>query len=154
MNVTSEKNVLAKTIVLTTTVLSISYAVARYNIFGDVPWKDIPIYILNKGISLASIILLVVSLSLGPLKDLGVAISDRLLGARKAMGIIGLIYVVVHVLMSISILNASYFPNFFVENATLTLRGGLCLFAGILSFVFQVLFSSLGSLLNTLFYKL
>ena len=135
MNGTSKKNVFAKTIVLTTTVLSIGYAVARYNIFGDVPWKDIPIYILNKGISLASIVLLVVSFSLGPLKDLGITISDRLLGARKVMGIVGLVYVVVHVLMSMSIFNGSYYPNFFLENTRLSLSGGLCLLAGIISFV-------------------
>ena len=42
-------------------VLSMTYAVLRYNILGTVPLKDIPLFILNKAVSLSSLILLTAS---------------------------------------------------------------------------------------------
>lgn len=58
-------------IVLITTALAFGYAVLRYNVFGPVPWADVPIFIFNKGISLASLFLLALTYSLSPLKNMG-----------------------------------------------------------------------------------
>ena len=52
--------------------LSLGYAVLRYHILGPVPWKDFPLYILNKGVCLAAFLLLTLNFSLGPYKSLGV----------------------------------------------------------------------------------
>ena len=134
MKIISKNKEPAGRIILITTVLSVGYAILRYNIFGDVPWKDVPIFVLNKGISLASFILLVLSFSLGPMRNLGILISDKLLEARKSIGMVGLMYVVVHLVMSLCILNPRYYSNFFVEDTTLSLSGGLSLLAGVLGF--------------------
>jgi len=122
-------------IILITTVSSVAYAVLRYNIYGNVPWEDLPIFILNKGISLASLILLTLNFSLNPLKNMGVKVPVKLLDARKALGISGFAYAFAHLIMSLSILNPIYYSVFFNEEGTLTVRGGLCLLGGVAGFI-------------------
>lgn len=111
------------------------YAVLRYNIAGDVPWKDVPIFVFNKGISLASFILMTVSFSLGPLKNLGLRCSNELLETRKSLGVVGLMYAFTHVVMSVSILNPFYYINFYEANGSLSFRGGLSILGGVCSLV-------------------
>lgn len=125
----------ASKVILVTTMISILYAILRYNIIGDVAWKDLPFYVLNKGIALSALILLIFNFSLSPLTNLGVNISDKWLNSRKSMGITGFIFAFVHLFMSVSILNPNYFSVFFIDDGSLSLRGGLSLFGGILSFV-------------------
>ncbi len=136
MNNISFKNQYSGGIIIITTVLSIGYAVLRYHIFGEVPWKDLPLYVLNKGISLSSLILLSFNFSLGPLKNVGIKIPENWLSARKSMGIAGFLFAFIHIFMSISILNPKYYSIFFMADGTLSIEGGLSLLGGILSFVF------------------
>jgi len=131
----SFKNQYSGGIIIITTVLSVGYAVLRYHIFGEVPWKDLPLFVLNKGISLTSLILLSFNFSLGPLKNLGMNIPEKWLSARKSMGISGFLFAFIHIFMSISILNPKYYSVFFMADGTLTIEGGLSLLGGILSFV-------------------
>ncbi|MCF6222485.1 MAG: hypothetical protein L3J34_02025 [Flavobacteriaceae bacterium] len=123
-------------IIILTTLFSLLYAIVRYNIYGGVPWKDLPLFILNKGISLASLILLTINFSLSPLNNLGIKVSDKWLDARKLIGITGFLFAFIHVFMSFSILNPSYYPVFFIADGTLSVRGGLSLLGGIVSFIF------------------
>lgn len=136
MIVTSHKKDLTVSILLTTTLICVGYAIVRYNIAGDVPWKDIPVFIFNKGISLSSFIFLTLSFSLGPLKNIGFKISGSFLEARKSLGMAGLIYAFAHFALSSSIWNPAYFPIFYEENGTLSLRGGLCLLGGVVGLLF------------------
>ena len=131
----SDSKQFTRNIILITTIFSVSYAVLRYNIYGDVPWKDLPLYVLNKGISLSSLILLTFNFSLSPLKNIGVKVSDKWLRARKTMGMVGFLYAFAHVFMSVSILNPNYYAVFFIEDGTLSIRGNLSLLGGVLSFV-------------------
>ncbi len=135
MELISRKRELAHRIIVLTTVVSFGYAVLRYNIAGEVPWKDIPIYVLNKGISLASFFLLSLSFSLGPLRNLGVTIPDKFMETRKSLGLAGLMLVFVHSILSVSILNPLYYAMFYEENGTLSLQGGLSLLGGALAIV-------------------
>lgn len=132
----SYKKNYAGRIIIITTLVSILYAIVRYNIYGGVPWKDLPLFILNKGISLASLILLTINFSLGPLKNLGIKVSDKWLDARKPLGITGFLFAFIHVFMSFSILNPDYYAVYFISDGTLSLRGGLSLLGGIVSFIF------------------
>ena len=125
----------AKKVILIITFSSIAYAVLRYNVLGNVPWKDLPLFVLNKGISLASLLLLALNFSLSPLKNMGISISDKLLSIRKWLGISGFVFAFAHLIMSLCILNAKYYPVFFSVEGGLTLRGGLCLLGGMLSFM-------------------
>ena len=63
---------------------SLAYAVLRYHIAGPVPWADFPMFIFNKGLSLAAFILLTLNFSLGPLTNLGAPVSARWPSARRA----------------------------------------------------------------------
>ena len=122
-------------IIIVTTTISILYAVLRYNIVGTVLWKDLPILVMNKGIALSALVLLTFNFSLSPLKNIGVHISDKWLNSRKSMGITGFVFAFIHLFMSVSILNPKYYSIFFMDDGTLSLRGGISLFGGILSFV-------------------
>ncbi|MCG2460438.1 hypothetical protein K8352_06740 [Flavobacteriaceae bacterium F89] len=135
MEIAPKKREIADRIIVLVTIVSVGYAVLRYNIAGEVPWKDVPVYVFNKGISLASFFLLGLSFSIGPLKNLGAPISDKLLGARKSLGLAGLMLVFVHFILSITILNPLYYDVFFEENGSLSLQGGLSLFGGAMGLV-------------------
>ncbi len=134
-----DKNTLVKnsagSIIVTVIVFSIGYAILRYHIVGPVPWKDFPFFILNKGISLSAFILLTFNFSLGPLKNLGVKVSEGWLNSRQAMGMTGFLLVLIHALISFMLFKPEIFGKFFEENGHLTLLAGISMLAGILAFV-------------------
>ena len=125
----------AGVIILVTLLLSIGYAVLRYHILGPVPWKDLPFFILNKGLSLAAFVLLTLNFSLGPLNNLGFRVPNGWLLARKALGMSGFLLVLIHALMSFLLFRPSVYHQFFGANDTLNLVGGLSMLAGVLAFV-------------------
>ena len=102
-----------------TFIFSIGYAILRYHIFGPVPWKDFPFFILNKGISLSAFILLTFNFTFGPLKNLGVPVPNSWLRSRRFVGIIGFLQVFIHVLMSFMLFNPSNYAKFFLDHKPL-----------------------------------
>jgi len=114
---------------------SIGYGILRYHIVGTVPWKDVPFFTLNKGLSLAAYILLIFNFSFGPLSNLGVKVPEGFLNARKTLGMTGFLLAIVHVFMSFLLFNPAVYPNFFDQNGTLTFIAGMSMLGGILSFV-------------------
>jgi hypothetical protein len=126
----------ASSIISATMVLSISYAVVRYNIVGDVPWNALPFYVLNKGLCLGAFILLSFNFSLGPAKNLGIPIAESWLNARKAMGMSGFLLILMHTLMSFMLFTPNIFSKFFLADGALTGQAGLSMLAGIMAFVF------------------
>lgn len=123
-------------IIFWTFILSMCYAILRYNVFGPVPWKDLPFFILNKGNALSAFILLAINFSIGPLKKLGVSISNSWLKSRKILGIMGFLQAFVHVIMSLLLFKPDIYPKFFELDGTLTLFTGLNLVGGISAFIF------------------
>ena len=115
--------------------ISLGYAVLRYHIMGNVPWKDFPFFIMNKGLALSAIILLTLNFSLGPLHNLIAIIPDGWLNARKTIGMTGFLLVLLHVLMSIMSFNPAMYGKFFEPDGSMTLLAGLSMLGGILSFV-------------------
>lgn len=122
-------------IIAVTMLIAIGYAVLRYHIFGGVPWKDFPFFILNKGISLGAFALITFNFSLGPAKSIGLPISDAWLNARKTLGMTGFLFVLVHALMSFMLFSPAIFSKLFETNGSLTGVAGISMLAGILSFV-------------------
>ena len=119
-----------------TLLLSVGYAVVRYHIAGPVPWSDFPLFILNKGLSLAGFILLAFNFSLGPLKNLGIPVPDRWLGARKVLGMTAFLLVLLHVFMSFLLFSPDIYSKFFDSDGSLSLVGGWSMLFGLLGFVF------------------
>jgi DMSO/TMAO reductase YedYZ heme-binding membrane subunit len=115
--------------------LSLGYAVLRYHILGPVPWKDFPLFILNKGVCLAAFLLLTLNFSLGPYKSLGGEVATSWLNARKALGMTGFLFVLIHVLMSFLLFHPAVYGKFFMPDGTLTLNAGLSMLGGVAGFV-------------------
>lgn len=126
----------AGAIILITLLLAIGYAILRYHIAGPVPWKDFPMFILNKGLCLAGFILLTFNFTLGPLNSLGMPVSKGWLNSRKALGMTGFLLILIHALMSFMLFSPAIYAKFFAENGSLTLLAGLAMLFGVLGFVF------------------
>jgi DMSO/TMAO reductase YedYZ heme-binding membrane subunit len=136
MNERTENNKnAAGRIIAVVLLISIGYAIVRYHIAGTVPWKDLPFFILNKGISLAAFILLTFNFGFGPLNNLGVRVPVSWLNARRALGMTGFLLVLIHVLMSFMLFKPAVYAKFFATDGTLTLLAGLSMLGGILAFV-------------------
>ena len=125
----------ATAIIWAVLLLSMGYAILRYHIAGPVPWKDFPLFISNKGLCLAAFVLLTLNFALGPIRNLGIVVPDRLLNARKAMGMVGFLLAFIHVLMSFMLFSPAIYTKFFAGNGSLTLFAGLSMLGGVLSFV-------------------
>ena len=123
-------------IVLVTMLVAIGYSVLRYHIAGPVPWNDFPMFILNKGVCLGAFILLTLNFSLGPMKSLGVSVSDGWLNARKALGMTGFLLVLIHVFISFLLFSPAIYGKFFDSDGSLTGLAGLAMVFGVLGFVF------------------
>jgi hypothetical protein len=136
MEETEKTNNPAWAIITWTFILSMSYAIVRYHVLGEVPWKDLPFFILNKGISMSAFILLAFNFTFGPLKNLGAPIPDSWLRSRRIIGIVGFIQVFVHVLMSFMLFNPAVYAKYFEQNGTMTLITGLSMIGGVLAFIF------------------
>jgi hypothetical protein len=135
MNETTERNP-AGAIIAGTLALAVGYAVLRYHIAGDVPWKDFPFLVLNKGLSLGAFVLLGFNFGLGPARNLGLPISDGWLNARKALGMTGFLLILVHALMSFMLFSPAVYGKLFEADGTMTGVAGISMLAGVLGFVF------------------
>jgi hypothetical protein len=133
---TEKMNNPAWAIISWTFILSMGYAIIRYHVLGEVPWKDLPFLILNKGISMSALILLAFNFTFGPLKNLGAPIPNSWLRSRRIIGIVGFIQVFVHVIMSFMLFNPAVYPKYFEQNGTMTLITGLSMIGGVLAFIF------------------
>jgi hypothetical protein len=122
-------------IVTVTAFFSISYAILRYNIFGQVPWKDLPFFILNKAISLTAIILFTISSISSFLNKNKVQIAQKWIDSSAAIESISFSLIIIHVFISLMLFKAEIFMKFFEENGTLNLLGGISMIDGIISFV-------------------
>ena len=131
----SVNNNAAGRIIFFTIILSIAYAVVRYHILGPVPWVDFPFFILNKGISLAALLLLTLNFSLGPIKNIGLPVPGSWLSARKILGMTGFLLVLIHALMSFMLFSPAIYGKLFEADGSLTLFSGLSMLGGVLSFV-------------------
>lgn len=134
-SISTEKNA-AKGIIGGVLIFSLVYAVFRYHIFGGVPWKDFPFFIMNKIMSMAAFILFVINFSIGPLKNIYNKVPVSWLNARKSVGMTAFLIALIHVLMSFILFNPNVYGKFFLENGTMTLLTGLSMLSGVLAFVF------------------
>jgi hypothetical protein len=131
----AERNA-AKTIIAVILLLSIGYAVLRYHLAGGVPWKDFPLFILNKGLCLGAFVLLAFNFGLGPARNLGMPVSPAWLNARQALGMTGFLLVLIHALMSFMLFSPAVYGKFFEPDGTLTGVAGISMLAGVLGFAF------------------
>lgn len=125
----------AALIITLTMGFALGYSILRYHILGPVPWKDLSFFILNKSICMGAFLLLTLNFTLGPAKSLGLGIPEGWLNARKALGMSGFLFVLIHVLMSFLLFTPAVYGNFFETDGTLSLFGGLSMLFGVMAFV-------------------
>ena len=137
---TKSNNNYAKNIIWVTILISAIYVITRYHIFGGVPWKDFPFFILNKIIAFSGIIFLLINFSLKPLSNLGVRVSDHWLNSRKSLGNYGFIFIMIHAFMSSLQLSSSTYSKLFAEDEKLTLTAGISIFSAIIALTLLILY--------------
>ena len=98
--------------------LTLLYAVVRYHAFGSVPWKDLPVFTVNKAVSWSAVLLLLI----GQIRRRRGLHAAPLFG--QALALTGL-----HLVLSLSILTAAWFPAFFADGR-FTLSAGISMLAG------------------------
>lgn len=125
----------ADRIIALTFMASLAYAALRYHVFGPVPWKDLPFFIMNKAVSLCAFILLTLNFSVGPLNNLGVKVPIGWLNARKGLGMSGFVFVLIHAFLSFMLFKPAVYGKFFEGDGSLTLFAGMSMLAGVLAFV-------------------
>lgn len=119
-------------------ILSLAYAIIRYNIVREVAIQQIPLFVFNKAISLSSVIIIGISFLLGPLAKFWPERYASKFYLRKQFGLMGFGLAAIHVLISLLIFDPSYYPRFFVEGK-LTLEGELSMLFGVIAlFIFSI----------------
>ena len=127
-------NVKQKTVIGWTAGLSIVYAITRYHFFKGVPFQQFFPDILNKGLSLAAILLISLSLSVGPLSR---QFPDKFINLqlrKRLFGLWGFVFAFLHSLVSIYFYKPDHYPKFFsLEH--LNFIGKFVLYFGVVSLI-------------------
>jgi len=99
------------------------YSIVRYNIFKEVPWTDLPLFVMNKAVSFAAIIYITTYLLLEK-KD------HHELGTKIRKYATNLVFI--HLTISLIILTPSYYQKFF-DGEKFNLIGQLSLLVGVVA---------------------
>lgn len=99
------------------------YSLLRYNVLGDVPFSDIPTFIINKSVAFTLVIILLV-IFYYKLKKKRFNFEFMIKGLN-AMAVI-------HILLSITLLTQEYYPKLF-DDHKLTLFGNLSVLFGVVT---------------------
>ncbi len=105
-------------------VFTFVYAVVRYHVFGDVSWAQAPVYVLNKSVSWLGLLLF------------GMSMLSREKFMRRYYGTRAVVALGGHVVLSLMILNPSYFAKFFGDSGLMTFSAELSMLAGVIGMVF------------------
>lgn len=124
----------ARLVTAATLFLAFTYAVVRYVVFGTVPATQLPMFVLNKAIAVASLALIAMALAIGPARRLGLG-AKRWLAHRKHLGMHGFVLGAVHSALTIAMLSPKAYAKLYDQAGALTFEGGLALLAGVATFV-------------------
>ena len=100
---------IASSIVL---LLCFAYAVARYVVFGEVSPDHLGVFIMNKALSLAGLLLIALAVGARPISRVLPA-AGWLREDRRAIGMAGLGYAGIHTVLSLMLLGPGYFAKFY-----------------------------------------
>lgn len=113
-----------KNIIILSFIFSMFYAILRYNVFNEIPWVDLPIFILNKAVALTIILLLFYNQLNKKLTEI----------SRNKLWISMFVLTIFHLILSTVILQPEYFGKFF-DSTKLNIVGSLTILFGVLSFL-------------------
>lgn len=101
------------------------YSLLRYVVFQGVSVEQIPVYVTNKAVSWTGLILL----GLAPLLR-----SER----RRPIGQAGLLFVLLHLVLSLTMLNPVYFGKFYQQDGHLTWQAEASMLTGAVAAVLML----------------
>lgn len=112
--------------------LTSAYAIIRYNVFGNIPWNQLPLFILNKALSFSGLILL----TLNPLNKL----FPKLINSKQTFRNTGFVFIFIHILLSLILMSPINFSNLYSESGLFTAFGGISLTSGIIAFTILLIY--------------
>lgn len=115
-----------RNLVLAILAICMAYAVLRYHVLKGVPWSDLPLFVTNKAVSLAAIVLIGLSYCTSRTK------LDRSWPCWT--GMLGFGLAAVHSFASLALLGQNYYPKFAGPDGY-NLIGSLSILFGIISLV-------------------
>jgi DMSO/TMAO reductase YedYZ heme-binding membrane subunit len=110
---------------------SLSYAVLRYHIAGDVAWEHFALFILNKAVALAAVALIAASYLIGPVIR-WLNGDPRRLVVIKFCGLMGFSLAAIHAFMAVLLMRPAYFGKFFLADGRMNGTGELAMTLGVL----------------------
>lgn len=109
---------------------SFAYAALRYVVFGDVSVDQLPVFVMNKALSIAGLVLIALAVGARPIAG-AVPAASWLRRDRRALGMAGLAFAGVHTVLSLLLLDPAYFGKFYAAGAgRMTLAAELSMLAG------------------------
>lgn len=113
--------------------LSLVYAIVRYNVVRNVAIESIPLYITNKAVAVSTVFLIGFSFLLGPLARFWPKTFVPHLPLRKDLGVTGFALAALHAIISLLIFSPAYYPRLFQASGKLTMIGESSMLFGILA---------------------
>ncbi len=126
--------------------LSLGYAVLRYNVLGGVDWAQLPLYVTNKALSVAAVVLIVSSYFVAKSSRGSEGVREHRRPLVRFLGVSGFALAFLHSIMSLALLSPHYFAPFFGDGR-MNLKGEASVLFGVLA-LFWLGFPALGSLLQ------
>ena len=113
--------------------VSLTYAIIRYHLAGDVPWTHFPLFIFNKATALAATIFVSSSYLIGKLIRWHNHDPRTKLVVIKFCGLMGFSLATFHAFASFTLLTPAYFAKYLAADGRLNLQGEIGVFAGIIA---------------------
>ena len=115
---------------------ALAYAVIRYHLAGDVPWRHFPLFILNKATSLAAVIFVSCSYLIGKIFRWHDQDKTLRLVVIKFCGLMGFFMAAVHALFSLCLLSPAYYGKYFDDGGRFNLQGEIAMAVGVVALFF------------------
>lgn len=115
---------------------ALAYAVVRYHLVGDTPWRHFPLFILNKATSLAAVAFVACSYLVGHVIRWHDHDNALRLVVIKFCGLMGFFLAAAHVLFSFSLITPAYFAKYFDDAGRLNLEGEVAMATGAIALLF------------------
>jgi len=112
---------------------SLTYAIVRYHLAGDVSWAHFPLFIFNKATSLAAVIFVACSYLVGKIFRWHDHNPSLRLVVIKFCGLVGFFLAGVHAFFSLCLLSPAYYGKYFDVDGRLNLQGEVALSIGVVA---------------------
>jgi DMSO/TMAO reductase YedYZ heme-binding membrane subunit len=115
---------------------ALAYAVIRYHVAGDVPWRHFPLFILNKATSMAAVFFVASSYLIGKIIRWHDHDKALRLVVVKFCGLMGFFLAAVHAVFSLCLLSPAYYGKYFDDGGRLNLTGEIAMAVGVVALFF------------------